>query len=124
MSTYQDKAGDLRTSLSILIEHSENLPGLKKLSQQAMEDYQVQLINAQKSNLVTTDVFNELHRLNEKAENAKSSIKNAEDKIEDARKRLQEILSPLPDVSVAVDLEDKYTVWLHADNHEIGYKKN
>ncbi|SFO76683.1 hypothetical protein SAMN05428949_6553 [Chitinophaga sp. YR627] len=124
MSTYQDRAGDLRTSLSTLIEHSENLPGLKKLSQQAMEDYQVQLINAQKSNLVTTDVFNELHRLNEKAENAKSSIKNAEDKIEDAKKKLQEILSPLPDVSVAVELADRYTVWLHADNHEIGYKKN
>jgi hypothetical protein len=124
MSTYQDRAGDLRTSLSILIEHSENLPGLKKLSQQAMEEYQVQLINAQKSNLVTTDVFNELHRLNEKAESARSNIKNAEEKIGDAKKKLQEILSPLPDVSVAVELEDRYTVWLHADNHEIGYKKN
>lgn len=84
----------------------------------------MQLLHAQKNNSVNTAVFNELHRLNEKAESARSSIRHAEEKIEEAKKKLQEILAPLPDVSVAVELADQYTVWLHADNHEIGYKKN
>jgi hypothetical protein len=122
MTTYHDKLEELKAALSTYVKNKENLPALKTKVQKASDEYHEQLTHAQGNQMNSPAIFMELHNLSGKASTVKLELHNAELRKEEAHKKLQELLAPLPGVKVRVQLEDEYDIVLNADNHEIDYK--